>query len=444
MAMADEQPLTGGVEDEAYTKVLLGVLWRPGYTVPTRVAAFERLERRDLPKLKRTLRQKLPLMSATAGADRLCELIAERDWTDLTPAIVSRWSRPSALAPDDRDRAEYKALCSMYGADQVTDVVFDLLITSRRVSDQGLRTRCWELLLRLNERERLLALLREAEIPGDDLFLLDLRRGAVDLDIIPANRQEILWMRELCRPERAGFWDEAVAAVAAMPGRRRREMELRDLPIVVSAARHDPELLTASTSELYDRLERRLEGQKHYSHGSSFDSPVSRRRETLRQWRDDLEWGDLAAMLIATRALDVPQVVDHLFDYAERDRLDETTEYGGIIQLDRRGRFEILEFPPRVRYHDQQFNAPQEMFDAGYTALFHFHFHVQSHRNQDYAGPGFGDENYAENTRANCLVMTFVRKGVLNVDFYRHGGVLVDLGCVDRPVTTARTDADRP
>jgi hypothetical protein len=131
-------------------------------------------------------------------------------------------------------------------------------------------------------------------------------------------------------------------------------------------------------------------------------------------------------------ALDVPQVRAHLFDYAGRDNVDTTTEYGGVIALDEKGRFEILEFEPKIRYHDQIFYTPQEMFDAAYTALFHFHFHAQKFRNGDHAGPGMGDKNYAENTRANCLVFTFVDKDTMNVDYYRHGGVVVDVGIITR------------
>jgi hypothetical protein len=140
-------------------------------------------------------------------------------------------------------------------------------------------------------------------------------------------------------------------------------------------------------------------------------------------------------MQIAVRALDVPQVVDHLFDYADRDHEDESTEYGGVIRLDHLGRFEILEFPPRIRHHDQKFVASQEMFDAGYTAQFHFHMHVQRFRNDEYAGPGLGDMQYADATRANCLVLTFVNEETMNVDYYRHGGLKIDLGVIRRPGT---------
>jgi hypothetical protein len=103
-----------------------------------------------------------------------------------------------------------------------------------------------------------------------------------------------------------------------------------------------------------------------------------------------------------------------------------------VLALDKKGRFEVLEFKPKVRHHDRRFNASQDMFDAAYTALFHFHFHAQKLRNGDHAGPGMGDKNYANNTRANCLVFTFVDEDTLNVDFYRHGGIVIDLGTISK------------
>jgi hypothetical protein len=155
----------------------------------------------------------------------------------------------------------------------------------------------------------------------------------------------------------------------------------------------------------------------------------------LSSHRERLTWGDLLAISMAIDALEMPQVRQHLFHFADRDFVDETTEYGGILDLDESGRFNVREFPPRMRVHDRRFEAPQDMFDAGYTALFHFHYHVQKHRNGTHAGPGSGDMAYADNTRANCLVFTFVNENTLNVDFYRHDGVLVDLGVILRPMS---------
>jgi hypothetical protein len=312
-------------------------------------------------------------------------------------------------------------------------VIFDLFVESNRVSQQGLRTRCWELMHRLGYRDRLIRLLVEHEPPPDDAMLIDLHAAAVELGVVPHNREEILWLRKLRQPEHEAFWDEAASAVAGLSPERRLDLEIRDLAVVVSAQRHEPELLGLSKASLYQRVDAYVKTQKRHSRGSGgYDSMGAGRRTSLPDWRAELTWGDLAAMLIAVRALQVPQVAAHLFDYAERDRKDESTEYGGVIRLDERGRFEILEFPPRIRQHDQRFNASQEMIDAGYTSIFHFHMHVQRYRNSEYAGPGFGDDNYANNLRANCLVFTFVNERTLNVDYYRHGGVTVDLGEIAR------------
>jgi hypothetical protein len=427
MAALDAQP-----QDEAYLAALHRVVWKRGYTVDAREAAVQRLIQYDPEGLQRTLRQQLPRMTAWAGLTRLCEIIAEQGWTDLSPALVSSWARPTTYVQEETDRPEYKALAGLFGAETVPDVVFDMLITSNKVSQQGLRTRCWDLLHRLGRREQLVRMLTERQIPADDAFMLDLKAGAEELGLVPHNREEILWLRKLRQPERRAFWDEAVAALTELSPSRRASLEFRDIPIVVSAARHEPDLLGMDESDLYARLGTSLRGRKHYSRGSNWDNQSANQRERLYEWRDELTWGDLAAMCIAIRALQVPQVVDHLFDYAERDRRDETTEYGGVIALDEKGRFEILEFPPRIREHDQKFIASQAMLDAAYTSLFHFHLHAQRHWNRDYAGPGFGDVNYADNTRANCLVFTFISEEAMNVDFYRHGRVIVDLGEIRR------------
>jgi hypothetical protein len=295
-----------------------------------------------------------------------------------------------------------------------------------------LRRSAWTLLIQLGERERLAALLASGEFPTDDLMLQDLRVAAVELGVIPVNHEEVIWLRRLRQPEMAEFWSAAVAAVSALPPARRADFELRDLSILIAASRHEPGLIERSRDDLYEEVESHLRSRSRFDPSSGYDSNSSMPPERLADHRDNLTWGDLAAMLMALRALDVPQVIDHLFDYAERDRLDESTEYGGVIHLDDRQRFEVLEFPPRVRYGDWKFEASQEMFDAGYAALFHFHFHCQRYNNARFAGPGAGDIAYAENARVNCLVLTYVREGTMNVDFYRHGRVIVDLGDIER------------
>jgi len=419
-------------DDPATVEALQRVITRPGYTVSIREDAFARLERRDVDELKKHIRRTLPQLGARGWVERLCEIIAERGWVDLAPALVSSWAWPGLGPMDDLERAEYKALARMHGPDQVTEVVYRMFMESRKVSEQGLRARCWDLLHRLGQRDRLLALITETDPPADDAMLIDLHAAATELGLTPNNREEILWLRKLREPERAEFWSSAVQAVEGLPAERRRELEIRDLPILVSASRHDPDLLAMSNDDLHRGLEAALKGRPVHVQNSNFAGISDATQQKLYEYRGRLTWGDLAAMHIAVRAMQVPEIVAHLFRYAERDRADETTEYGGVIALDGKDRFEILEFPPVVRYHDRRFESSQAMLDAAYTAIFHFHHHAQRHENDDYAGPGFGDHNYAENTRANCLVFTFVNKNALNVDYYRHGTVVVDLGNIER------------
>lgn len=420
-------------DDEEANRALERAITNAGYTVPVREAALTALAERDLPRAKRLLRNTLPNTSMWQWLERASQIIAERQWVDLTPALVSSWARPASMVTDERDRPEYLALVRLHGEDRVVEVVFDTFQTARSVAEQGLRTRCWDLLYRLGERERLVALINSSDIAEDDALLRDLQTASRDLGVVPRNREEILWLRKLLQPEHADFWSQARAAAAALPAERRAELEIRDLPVIVSASLHDPEVLAQSKEELYRRVEAWASKQKHHTQQSNFENFAGSDSERLFTHKEKYTWGDLAAMLVAVRAMQVPEVVTHLFDYAARDRADQSTEFGGVIALDQKNRFEIREFLPVIREHDQKFIASQEMLDKAYTSIFHFHFHVQEVRNDRFAGPGFGDTNYADAVRANCLVLTSVGERTLNVDYYRHDRVVVDLGDITLP-----------
>lgn len=425
MQQLDTEP-----DNEAYKEALSRMMWAPGFTIPIRLEALDRLSRSDLELCQRTLRLHLPRTDSLQWLEAQCEEIAKRDWKELSPALVSSWARVSGIMTDEQ-RPEYLALVKLHGKENVTDAVFTMFLESRSVAEQGLRTRCWALLIRLGQRDRLVQLMRSADVPADDLMLIDLRAAADDFGIVPVNREEILWIRKLRMPEYAAFWSEAKAAIGDVLPEARSDLQLRDLAIIVSAARHEPEVLRTTRDDLYTSVETYVRSQKRHE-SQSFAGVAGDWPQQLQQFRKTLTWSDLAAMRIAIRALQVPELRDHLFNYAERDMKDTTTEYGGILDLDAQGRFQLVEFPPKIRKHDLEFNAPQAMFDAAYTALFHFHYHTQKYDNSPYAGPGLGDVNYADNSRANCLVFTFINKNTLNVDYYRHGRVMVDLGEVKR------------
>ena len=422
-----------------YRKQLQRIVFQPGFTQGVREMAFERLVSADaktVQELKDGLAINLPKMQALAWRAWLCDRIAKEGWKDLTPTLVRAWSAPMpGWVEKDGERPERMALVALYGEDHLTDVLVELVANANPVTERNLRLRCWEMLQKQGQRERLVALLADATVKPDDTLLRDLRTCARELGVVPTTREEILWLQALLTTANAGFWAEAKAAVARLPEGTRATLEIRELPTAVACARHKPELLQVGDAELYARVEARRKAKGSRMATASLEGYGGDFTETLYSQRDKLRWGDLAAMTLAMDLLDDPALRKAVFDLGDRDVQDRSTEFGGVVTVGRDGRPELLEFAPRKTGNDTRFEASQAMFDQGYTALFHFHMHAQGYDNERYAGPHIGDFTYADSTRANCLVFTFLRKREMNVDFYRHGPTVVDLGSIMRPGT---------
>ncbi|MAT81671.1 MAG: hypothetical protein CMJ29_08500 [Phycisphaerae bacterium] len=421
------------------TDALQGLIYRPGYADDVRLDGIEILLESNRERLIRTTRQRLSRTEDPQWLEAYCDWISKQDWSEpdekksINEALVSSWGVWWPVWTKEETRPEYQALVEINGEDEVIPLVFEIFTESNKASQQGLRNRCWELLHRLGKRGELIELVRATTDESGNAMMVDLKAAADDFGTVPYNREEILWLRKLRQPERQAFWDEAREAVRDVPQSRRPDMEIRDLAVVVAASKHRPELLVMSKDDLYEQVDSQTRNLKHYYESEPGLPTDGNRRERLRTHRSLLTWGDLAAISIALEALSHAPIRSHLFDYADRDCDDKGTEYGGIIQLDEQGRFELREFLPKIRHNDRRFNASQQMFDAGYTAIYHMHFHAQRYGNSRHAGPGLGDLNYADNTRTNNLVFTFVDEDTLNVDFYRHDKVIVDLGTITRP-----------
>jgi hypothetical protein len=148
------------------------------------------------------------------------------------------------------------------------------------------------------------------------------------------------------------------------------------------------------------------------------------------------------AVLVVDDAILEPGVAAELFAQAIKDRADTSTEHGGLLwagenacakvesSRTEHGAFRVTLFEPRPtqRKNDRTFIAPDEMFGADARAAAHYHFHVQVAANSEYASPGRGDLEYATAHGRSCIVLTSVREGVMNVDYYQRGEVVIDLG----------------
>ena len=406
----------------------------PAYGLEVRKAAFERLHELDPDALADQLALSLPRDPSRPWREWACRRIGELRWQAPTATLIRCWAVPlPAWVDRDTPRVEQEALAAIYGDERVAAVLLRELVEADPIVSANLRMRCWELLTGLGEEATLATLVEQREIGARDPMLRDLRGVVEAFGVLPRTREEILWARRLARPEQRPHVEAVATALASLPPEIRASLRMRDLAVVAATAETAPDRLTASTDGLFAALETRLadrEAGRHVADMEGYGGPTH--AERLGRQRDDLDWGDLAAMHLALDAVDDPSLRSALFDLAERDRIDRTTEYGGMIDLDDRGRWKLVEFPPRSRGSDVRYEGPPELFEALATGIFHVHLHAQSFDNRKYAGPHLGDFQLAEASGINGLVLAFVDWRTLNLDWYRHDRAVVDLGVVRR------------
>jgi hypothetical protein len=443
--LAAQDPMT-----RETSKLLLRVMMAPNYNQKVRELAFNTLAEKDRKALIETLQTSLGRSESFEFRRWVLEQIGERGWKDFTVVIVNSWANPvPPWGNVDIDRPEYAAMLALYGPRTpegrpqrqalttdtnvaVVDALFAVLMDSHPIRQAALRARTWELLMRMGQRERLKELVASTAYRPDDVMLRDIRQLDADLGILPETREELLWLAKLRQTASPAYWKLAGEALRQIPESDKRGFELRGVSVAIAAAKYKPEMLHQTKDELYQQVAARLKARGAGKYGANFQGHGEGHTEILAMQKDEVTWTDLAAMTLAIDMAEQSAIRAKLFDIGDRDQQDRRTEYGGVIRINDSGEYEVLEIRPRVQGSDARYEAPQEVFDAGYTAIFHFHFHAQSFENGSYAGPHMGDFAYAASTRANCLVFSFVKRSALNIDFYRHGPVVVDLGILER------------
>ena len=424
--------LDGPAPSAAYLEMLEDIMLSNRYLLPVRKAAFQRLARTAPETLDDALLMTLNRLQPTDFRAWVVEQVGLLGRTALTKSVIRSWATPLPMLDAADNRPEIVALERLTGGSKVSVALIDTMLSSSAITEANLRARCWELLVVHGDTGQLELLVADDDLIGKDSMMLDMRASIQELGVVPGTREEILWIRELRKPRYAEYWKDVAAALAELSDERREELKPRHLAVAVAAHRHRPELLSMSDQELDQLLQQEIDdnGRRYKADFSGWNIKVT---ERLNDVRDKLVWGDQVAMLLAREALRSQAFVAHVFDYADRDMIDRTTEFGGIVELDSKGRFELIEYEPRARVADDRYLASSKLFKDGYTALFHFHNHAQKYRNERYAGPHLGDFEYADETGVNGLVFTFVDEETLNVDFYREGSVVVDLGTITRP-----------
>ncbi len=410
--------------DPRRIEALHKMLWEPRYLHAQRRYAIDQLLQYD-PDFKQKLDRRIVLLRNGQTRQYVFDLAVERKWKDFTPALVRAYAQP-VKGISDAGRPERAAIQKLNPDRPVEDVIFDVFANAEKGYDYRQQVAAWALLCRTSSRDALIALLDSA--PDGTTLVSDLRVTASQLGVLPYGREGVLWMASWRDPEHASFWTSARDVVATLDREQRRGLDMRHLPVLVEA---DTAVLQRSAAELAGRIETQLARAQHYYKGPTYDAPLSAHPQRFSHWRDQLVWADLVTIETLLQLLRDRALVSSLFQQADADELDSTTEYGGVLELTS-GPPKAVAFEPLARVNNWKYVPHQDMMQQLYTSLAHYHFHAQSHRNSDHAGPGQGDLRMADNVRAACVVFTFVTKDKLNVDYYHHGGVVVDLGTVVR------------
>lgn len=434
--IADLERLRGTTPLPAETREgIKSLAWQRSASPDVRIAAIDTLLADDDADSRAMLALLLPTETSWPVIERISALAGERGWTDLTAALVRSWSRAVPTPPDD-ERPERAALLALHPDTTLDGIVFGVFADRTLDGPFAERTRqdAWALLRRIDPGDDAsVALLRDLPAGQADPLVEDIRRAAVDLGAIPESAKQLEWVRDMRRPEHASFWREASEAIAHLDAEQRAGLALRHASVARWVAANEPSWLEMSREDLLVLVEARLTGRRRHERTGGGEG-VSARMEQVSRWRNELAWGDCAAILMAERALRDGAIVQALFDQADADHLDRSCEHGGVLTASEHS-WTAMGFEPRPaqRLGDRRFIAPPEMLERGATAPLLYHFHANRHGNADYAGPSEADLVFAQEFGRACLVLTFIDADTLGADYYQPGGARIDLGELARP-----------
>lgn len=432
--------VAGGQGDRAaWRETVKRIAWSTSNPARTRLVALETLLADDETDTRTMVALMLPREPAWPVIEWIGDTAAARNWVDLTPALIRSWSRP-VVDPKDPDRPERRALVAMHGEENLSRVVFSVFAqpAGEGLLEERRRTDAWALLCRIDPDLSDTRGLLEVLAPSDDALIGALRTSASELRAVPRTAEQLEWLADMRQPAHGAFWEQASRAVAQLDAEQLRGFELRHVAGVRWASENRPQWLLSSRESLLSELSQRLAGRRVYQRQSGFSDGLAP-DERLVSNAARMVWGDILLVLIADEAITTsPSVRAALFEQADADRRDTSTEYGGVLDW-RNGAFVAVSHPPRPaqRMGDNRFVASPEMMKDGATALFHYHFHASRASMRDYSGPGQGDDEYADRLGRSCLVFTSLSADSLNADYYQprsaSGVVVVDLGEIRRP-----------
>lgn len=430
-AMRALGPIDTWPDPVAARGLLTDILWSDAEPDALRIAALDRLLRRDPADLRAALDGRLMGIDRWPVLEHVFAIAGREGWRGFTGLAVRSYARPSRRY-DDLHRPERRVIERLNPDRRVEDVLLEMFIGLETAHggagrwDIAERVAAWTVLNRLAPPAAVRAML--ASSPPTTALVTDLQAAAGVVDVLPPDAEAVRWLMALRATDGGAWWRSAAEAAASLGVAQRRGLELRHLAMLM---RLPADMRAADRAELVQRASDRLEGVSHVARADR-GVVAGAWSEAFADHESGLAWADLATIRTLLDAMEDRGVVTEWFVQADADLLDTRTEYGGVLRMDGHGGFATRPFAPLLRLHDRKFYSSDALIRAMYTGLAHYHFHAQRHDNAAFAGPGAGDLALADRLRPGALVLTFIDRNTLNVDYYQPGGVVADLGVVRR------------
>ncbi|MEM9344997.1 MAG: hypothetical protein AAGB26_00125 [Planctomycetota bacterium] len=398
-----------------------------------------------------------PMALRAAGVERMLADDAERFWQDAEalarqiddwpmirlladkasssadqralPWLVRSWAMPSKLVSDDQ-RPESNAIASitLAPADQfLMEVVFD----NPDPYEPATQVAAWAVMVRMGPGQWLRDSVTEIPDAEASVLVSMLKHAVPAVDVLPADREAITQMMRLSTELNQEQWQRVARYRVTQQGDGPWTLALRHVPAL---KKRNKERDAWSHARWIKHVASRLSERRNVTRGEGArdDAVISTRPERFVDHRSKLGVADLIVLDYLMDAVQAPGIKRTLFEHAEADRLDTTTEYGGAITWDERGELQYKPFAPMLRVHDQAYVASTRCMQAVHLGLAHVHFHAQRYDNSPWAGPGKGDLDFVEAQHVNAIVLTFIDADTLNLDAYFPSGIVIDLGCITR------------
>lgn len=418
-----QQQISSEASQRRFAVLLRDLAWAENQPVELRCFALDWLADQYPHEFERELRERVARIEQWQVLEHLFERAAKAGDPAFTIAAIRSYARPSQVYAD-ADRPEYTLIAGLHPGRDVPEVVFEYFIGSIGDATLTEQLEAWTLLNRLVEPGPLRGWLASAPVLTP--VVRDLQAALGVLDVLPTTGPSVAWLMYL-QSQAQALWQQAAGKVHALSAQQHEGIALRHLAVLAHASE---DRFALDRQQLLAQLKHKLADGTHVTRE---DRIWPNWTESLAASETQLTWADLLTINTLLDYIRTPNARQRFFEQAEVDMADLYSEHGGVIAFTDNEGLAVRSFLPSLRLHDRKFVASPELIEQMYTGLAHYHFHAQAYNNAAFAAPGKGDLAFADRFGAGAVVLTFIDRDTLNVDYYQPAGVVIDLGVIRRP-----------